>query len=51
MELAQLRIAGLGDALLPVNRTAAPRCWREPSVGGQLAAIAKASEETLEVQN
>jgi hypothetical protein len=28
-----------------------PRRWRETRIGGQLAAIAEASEETLEVKN
>src|SRR4051794_33238954 len=44
---SQPRIAGLGDALFPMDRSALPRRGGQSGVGGNLLSVAKPAEQAL----
>lgn len=44
------RIAGFGDALLPVDRAAPPRRRYQPSIGGHITPIGEASVEAFMIK-
>ena len=48
---SQSRIAGLGDALLAIDRSALPRCRRESGVSSKLASIVELAEKPLQPEN
>src|SRR3954469_6237306 len=44
---SQPGIAGLGDALLPMDRSALPRCRGQPRIGGNLLSIVERAEQAF----
>src|SRR3954463_871544 len=42
---SQPRIAGLGDALVPMDRSALPRCGGQSGIGGNLLSVAERAEQ------
>src|SRR4029450_5728159 len=43
----QPRIAGLGDALVPMDRSALPWCGGQPRIGRNLLSVAERAEQAL----
>jgi hypothetical protein len=50
-DVAEAPVAGLGDALLAINRPAAPRGRHQPRIGGHLTSVGKAPVETFKIEH
>src|SRR6266581_406477 len=50
-DVAQAPVAGLGDALLAINRPASPWGRHQPRISGHLTSVGKAPVETFKIKH